>query len=312
MTTNIPSRYAQLSILAAIVTIALKMGAYLLTDSVGLLSDALESVVNLVAAIAVFFAIIVAARPPDDEHSFGHYKVEYFSSGVEGALIVMTAILIVISAVQRIQGAQPLESLGLGIGITGLATILNFGVAQILRRAAKRHRSIALEADAQHLMSDVWTSLGVIVGLGVMQLTGWQWVDIVIALAVAVHILLVGWRLLRKSLLGLMDSAWPQAEQQQLIEILERFGEGELTFHALRTRLSGSLRFVSLHLQVPGSWSVQHGHRLMDDLEAQIRAQLSPVSIIIHLEPLEDPASWADVELFRPNHKHPQREPSDP
>lgn len=301
MTKSTPSHYALLSVCAAIVTIGLKAAAYQLTDSVGLLSDALESVVNLVAALAAFFAIIIAARPPDDEHSFGHHKVEYFSSGVEGALILMTAILIIISAVQRIQGSQPLESIGGGIVIAGIATALNFGISIILKRAGKQHRSIALEADAHHLMSDVWTSLGVIVGLGLVKLTGWQWVDIVIALGVAIHILLVGWRLLKKSLLGLMDTAWPIADQQQLIDILEQFGQGRLTYHALRTRISGSLRFVSLHLQVPGNWSVQHGHAVVDQLEAQIREQLSPVSIIIHLEPLEDPASWADVALFRPN-----------
>lgn len=300
MTPHLPIRYARLSILTAIVTIGLKMWAYLVTDSVGLFSDALESVVNLVAAITVLIAIVVAARPPDDEHSFGHHKVAYFSSGMEGGLIVMTAAVIVISAIRRAQDVQPLQSLDIGIVMTGLATALNFVVSLILKRAGKRHRSIALEADGHHLMSDVWTSLAVIAGLGMVWLTGWQWLDIVIALGVALHILVVGYKLLRKSMLGLMDTAWPVEEQAQLIEILEQFGEGELTFHALRTRISGSVRFVSLHLQVPGDWRVQKGHVVMDRLEAQIRTAFAPVSILIHLEPLEDPASWADTELFRP------------
>lgn len=299
---NKPTWYAWLSILAAIITIVLKTGAYLITGSAALLSDALEAVVNLVAAVLALIAIMVAARPPDDEHSFGHYKVEYFSSGVEGGLIVAAALLIVLSVIGRLREPQPIVELNVGLAISSVAMVLNFAVARILKRASIQFRSMALEADAHHLMSDVWTSVGVLIGLGLVWLTGWQWLDSAIALGVAVHILLVGWRLVRKSLLGLMDTAWPLVEQQQLMIILEQFSEGtSLTYHAVRTRVSGSVRFVSLHLQVPGHWTVQEGHTRSDQLEAVIRQQFSPVSILIHLEPLEDPASWADMALFRPN-----------
>ena len=292
--------FAWASVATAIATIVLKGAAYLLTGSVGLLSDALESVVNLVAALFVLVALTIAASPPDDEHAFGHYKAEYFSSGVEGALIIVAAVMIIVSVIQRLRDPVALEQLDVGFALTLVSTVLNFSVAQILAQAAKRFRSVALEADAQHLMSDVWTSGGVLIGIGSLWLTGWQWLDSAIALGVALHILLVGWRLVRKSLRGLMDTAWPLDEQQQLTDILEQFGDGALTYHAVRTRVSGSLRFVSLHLQVPGHWTVQQGHTLVERLETEIRHQLSPVSILIHLEPLEDPASWDDTALFRP------------
>ncbi len=283
------AHFAWISIATALVTITLKGTAYLLTGSVGLFSDALESGVNLVAALLVLVALTVAASPPDEEHAYGHYKAEYFSSGVEGTLIIVAAVLIIVSAIQRLRAPVALEQLDVGFALTVVSTVLNFLVAQLLARAAKRFRSVALEADAQHLMTDVWTSGGVLIGVGLLWVTGWYWIDGVIALGVALHIMLVGWRLVNKSLHGLMDTALPPAELSRLDLILEAYCQQDVSFHAVRTRLSGSVRFVSLHMQVPGDWSIQRGHVLMERLEADIRAQLSPVSIIIHIEPVEQP-----------------------
>lgn len=287
--------------MAAIVTIGLKFAAFSVTRSVGLLSDAMESGVNLAAALVALLAITVAAFPPDDDHAFGHHKAEYFSSVVQGVLIVVAAVLIVASAVERLQSPQPAAQLAVGIALLLVAMGLNFIVARILARAGKQHRSVALEADAHHLMSDVWTSAGVLLGIAALWLTGWQWLDVSIAFGVAVHLLFVGGRLVHKSLLGLMDTAWPSNEQAQLHEVLRQYVHEDVTFHALRTRLSGSLRFASLHMQVPGDWSVREGHVLMERVERDIRQQLSPVSIMIHIEPVEDPVSWDDIALVRPN-----------
>ncbi len=292
-------RFAWLSIATALVTIGLKAGAYWLTGSVGLLSDALESGVNLVAAVFALIMLGVAAQPPDEEHAFGHSKVEYFSGGLEGGLILVAAVTIAVSAVDRLLRPVPLEQLGIGLIVSVVAAILNLITALILLRAGQQYRSLTLVADARHLITDVWTTVGVVVAVGAVALTGWEVLDPIIALIVAGQIVYTGIKLVRESALGLMDTALPPDEQQILTDILEkRKGEG-VYFHALRTRQSGPQRFVSVHIQVPGAWTVQEGHALLEEIEADIRTALQPVSIITHLEPVEDPASWQDIPLIR-------------
>ncbi|MCG8349077.1 MAG: cation diffusion facilitator family transporter [Chloroflexales bacterium] len=295
-----PTRYAWLSIAAAVTTIGLKAGVYLLTGSVGLLADALESVVNLVAAIMALLMLTLAARPPDEDHAYGHNKAEYFSSGFEGALILIAAASISITAVDRLLHPQPITQLGLGLGISLVASAINLVVARILFHAGRHYRSITLEADAQHLMTDVWTSAGVITGIGLVALTGWERLDPIIALIVAANIVWSGVRLMKNSALGLLDTALPVTERTIVQSILNNYHEREgVQYHALRTRQAGTRRFVSVHILVPGEWSVQHGHRLLERIERDMRCALSPVTVFTHLEPLEDPDSWEDVELDR-------------
>jgi cation diffusion facilitator family transporter len=293
-------RYAWLSIATAILTISLKAGAYLLTDSVGLLSDALESGVNLIAAVFALSMLTIAALPPDDEHAYGHAKAEYFSCGAEGSLILIAAATIVVSAIRRLAAPEPPEQLGLGLVISVIAAICNLIVARVLHQAGSQYDSVTLTADAQHLMTDVWTSGGVIIGIAAVALTGLNILDPLIALAVAAQILLAGVRLVKRSILGLMDTALPANELEQLEAVLERYKRAEnIWYHALRSRQSGSQRFVSVHIQVPGAWSVQRGHTLLENIEQDMRKELSPLSVITHLEPVEDPASWRDIELNR-------------
>lgn len=293
------TRFAWLSITAAIVTITLKGVAYLLTGSVGLLSDALESVVNLVAAVIALSALIIAVRPPDREHAFGHTKVEYFSSGIEGGLILLAAASIGWTAFERLLRPQPIHQLGEGLTISILASAVNLGVSLVLSRAAKRFNSITLEADAKHLMTDVWTSVGVVAGVGAVALTGWQRLDPLIAIAVALNIVWSGVQLLRRSAGGLMDIALPENEQQTVLGVLERYRQRGIDFHAFRTRQAGARRFVSLHVLVPGQWSVLQGHQLLEQLEADIRHALPGTNVATHLEPKEDPTADKDVELDR-------------
>lgn len=290
-------RYAWLSIAAAVATIGLKATAYFLTDSVGLLSDALESLVNLAAAILMLWIVGVAARPPDEDHAYGHTKAEYFAGGAEGALIVLAAGGIGWTAVDRLLSPRPLEQLGLGLAISVVASAINLGVALILLRAARRHRSIALEADGQHLMTDVWTSAGVLAGIGLVALTGWEPLDPIVAILVAINILWTGYQLVRRSALGLLDTALSEGEQARLKAILDRHTGPELQFHAVRTRQAGSRQFISMHVLVPGAWSVRRGHDLLEVIEAEIRAALPGTTIETHLEPLEDPASFLDTGL---------------
>jgi cation diffusion facilitator family transporter len=303
MTENHPSltRFAWLSIAAALLTISLKAGAYWLTDSVGLLSDALESLVNLVAASIALVVLIIAARPPDEEHPYGHDKAEYFSSGVEGGLILLAALSIVATVLDRLLHPHPLEQVGLGLSVSVIASLINFGIARILLTAGRRYHSITLEADAQHLMTDVWTSAGVLLGVGAVYLTGWDRLDPLIALAVAANIVWTGVHLVRRSALGLMDTALPVEEQAVIKNILDQYQHDGMQYHALRTRRAAARRFVSVHILVPGVWTVQQGHDLLERIEAQIRAQLANATIFTHLEPLEDPVSWQDTELDRPN-----------
>jgi cation diffusion facilitator family transporter len=301
MTENQPSltRFAWLSIAAALLTISLKAGAYWLTGSVGLLSDALESLVNLVAASVALVVLIIAARPPDEEHPYGHDKAEYFSIGVEGGLILLAALSIVATVLDRLLHPHPLKQVGLGLTVSVIASLINFGIARILFTAGRRYHSITLEADAQHLMTDVWTSAGVLLGVGAVSLTGWDWLDPLIALAVAANIVWAGVRLVRRSVLGLMDTALPLEEQAVIKNILDQYQRNGMQYHALRTRSAAARRFVSVHILVPGAWTVQQGHDVLERIEAQIRAQLANATIFTHLEPLEDPVSWQDTELDR-------------
>jgi cation diffusion facilitator family transporter len=291
--------YAGLSIVTAVATIALKYGAYRLTGSVGLLSDALESSVNLVAAIVAFWALGLAAKPPDAEHAFGHSKAEYFSSGLEGALIVVAALSIAVAAWGRLIEPQPLEQLGVGLLLSVISTVLNGGVALVLLKAGKRLRSITLRADAHHLLTDVWTSVGILLALVLVQWTGWLILDPLIALGVAINIVWAGFRLLRETGSGLLDESLPLAEQQIITDIFIPYEKEGIHFHALRTRAAGSRRFIAFHVLVPGHWSVQQGHDLCERIELAIIQALPNSHVSTHLEPLEDPLSWADQQLDR-------------
>ncbi len=291
--------FALLSIGAALLTIGLKLGAYFITGSVGLLSDALESVVNLVAAVIAFWALTIADRPPDEEHAYGHSKVEYFSSGVEGGLILLAAGSIALAAIGRLRQPQPLEAIGLGLSISVVAAAINGGVAYVLLRAGRRLRSPTLEADAHHLLTDVWTTGGVVLGVGLVALTGWLVLDPVIALVVAANIVWTGVRLLRSTGLGLLDTALPDKDQATIDATLEPYRREGVTFHALRTRMAGARRFMSLHVLVPGDWTVQRGHELLEHIESDLRGALPGITVFTHLEPLEDPVAWEDQGLDR-------------
>ncbi|HEX9035982.1 MAG TPA: cation diffusion facilitator family transporter [Ktedonobacterales bacterium] len=291
--------YIWLSVGAALVTMAIKFIAYELTGSVGLLSDAVESVVNLIAALVALWALWLASRPADDDHHYGHTKAEYFSSGVEGTMIMVAAASIAAAAWPRLLRPQPLDHIGFGLAVSAAASVINGLVATILWRAGKARRSITLTADARHLLADVWTTAGVILALGLVSLTHWYILDPVIALAVAANVLWTGIRLIRESGLGLLDTAIPAEERATIDHTLEPFRAQGIDFHALRTRSSGMRRFVSLHVLVPGAWSVQSGHDLCEDIERALRAALPETTVFTHLEPREDPAAFADQGLDR-------------
>jgi cation diffusion facilitator family transporter len=293
-------RFAMLSVVAAVVTIGLKTAAYVITGSIGLLSDALESLANLVAALVALYALWVAARPPDEEHTYGHTKAEYFSSGFEGLLIVAAAVGIVVAAVRRLIEPQPIQDPALGLLINALASVVNLTVARVLLRVGKRHESITLEADAQHLMADVWTSLGVIAGVTAAVATGWHRLDPIVAIAVALNVLRSGSRLLRRSVYGLLDTSLPEETLGEIKVILDAHSGAGVRYHALRTRQAGARRFISFHILVPGNWTVQRGHDLLERIEERIR-EVVPNSVVdTHLEPIEDPVSWEDTRLERP------------
>lgn len=292
-------RYAAISVAAALATIGLKGGAYVLTGSVGLLSDAFESLVNLVAALVALLALSVAARPADEEHAYGHSKAEYFSSGFEGALILAAAVSIAVTALPRLWDPRPIYEAWVGIAISAVASVINLAVARLLFRAGRRYDSITLEADAHHLMTDVWTSVGVIAGVAVSATTGWTLLDPLIALAVAVNIVRIGLDLIRRSLLGLLDTALPAATRDRIVEVLESHAAAGVKHHALRTRQAAARAFVSVHVLVPGDWSVQRGHDLLEQIEDEIRAAVPGSSVFTHLEPIEDPLSWDDQRLER-------------
>ena len=289
------TRFAWLSIAAALGTITLKTTAFALTGSVGLLSDALESVVNLVAAVVVLVVLRVASRPADERHQYGHSKAEYFSAAAEGAMILIAAGAIVVSATGRFLHPRALDHVGPGLAVSIVAAALNGAVAVVLTRAGRRHRSITLTADGRHLMTDVWTSAGVVVGVAAVAVTGWDRMDPLVAIGVGVNIVISGWRLVRRSVSGLMDCALPDEDQQAIEAVLARYRQREgVRFHALRTRDAGARRFVSVHVLVPGWWTVQVGHDLLERLEADVDAALNGAVVFTHLEPVEDPASWAD------------------
>lgn len=292
-------RFAWLSIAAALATIGLKTAAWWLTGSVGLLSDALESGVNLAGALMALAMLTVAAQPPDDDHAFGHGKAEYFASGFEGFLILAAAVGIAIAAVDRLLDPQPLDQIGIGLVVSVLASLINLATARVLLAAGREHRSITLEADAHHLMTDVWTSAGVIAGVGAVALTGWLWLDPLLALLVAANIIRTGWQLVHRSASGLMDTALPPEQHAAVVAALDAYRVRGIDYHALRTRQAGARCFVTVHVLVPGAWSVQRGHDLLEEIEADIRRAIPHASVLTHLEPIEDPVSSHDIPLDR-------------
>jgi cation diffusion facilitator family transporter len=294
MSMRAPIFYAWLSLATSILTITLKFAAYALTGSVGLLSDAVEAVVNIVAALVALGVLTYSAAAPDREHNFGHEKAQYFSSGIEGALIFVAAGGIVWTAIPRLMEPRALEQVGIGLTLSVLAAIANAACAWVMLRAARAHRSITLEADARHLLTDVWTTAGVLVGVLLVQATGWLILDPIVALAVAAQIVWTGWHLMLRSFHGLMDRAIPEADRAVIVEVLDSLRHAGSDYHALRTRIAGAKSFVDVHVLVPGSMSVQEGHDLVERLENEIRTRLPHVEVLTHLEPLEDPKSWDD------------------
>ena len=294
-------RYAYLSIAAALSTILLKGVAWWLTGSVGLLSDALESFVNLAGALMALAMLSLAAEPADENHAYGHGKAEYFSSAFEGFLILLAAFSIGYAAINRLFNPQSIEAVGVGLGVSVAASLINFATARILMKVGREQHSITLEADAHHLFTDVWTSVGVICGVALVWLTGWLWLDPVIALLVAVNIVWAGWQLLHRSASGLMDAAIPAERIEAIKAVLEGYRHKGLDFHALRTRQAGMRAFVTLHVLVPGAWTVQQGHDWLERIEADIRGVVPNCHVTTHLEPIEDPASLFDEPLDRPH-----------
>jgi cation diffusion facilitator family transporter len=288
------AKFAWMSIVVSVVVFGMKMAAWWATGSVGLLSDALESTVNIVAAVVALLALRTAMKPADEEHHFGRGKAEYFSASIEGFMILLAALIIVYTAVERIITPRELEQIGWGLTISTIAAVINGGAALILLRAGKLHRSPVLVADGKHLMTDVWTSAGVIVGVGLVVVTGWNRLDGIVALAVGLNIIVTGVNLLRSSTAGLMDKALSDEDHEKIVKVLTKYESEEVKFHALQTREAGRQRFVSMHVLVPGAWTIQKGHDLSEELEADIIADLPGTIITTHVEPLEDERSWAD------------------
>lgn len=286
------TRYAWLSILAAIITIFLKSYAYFETGSVGLLSDAAESLVNLVAAVVALLMLSIASRPADAGHPFGHGKAEYFASGFEGALILVAAFGIAGMAWHRLEYPQSLVALDIGVVMSAVSALINLAVALILLRVGRRYGSITLEADARHLLSDVWTTVAVLGALGGIQFSGWLWLDPAVAFLAAVQIVWSGISLVIRSVSGLLDAALPQREQSLIYKVFRKYQRLGIDFHDLRTRVAGSQRFMTVHVLVPGEWTVQQGHDLLEQIEADVRAVIQNMVIVTHLEPIEDSASF--------------------
>jgi cation diffusion facilitator family transporter len=293
-------RYAWLSVGAALATIALKALAWWLTGSVGLLSDALESLVNLAAALLALSMLRLAASPPDADHPYGFSKAEYFSAGIEGALIILAAAGILWAAIPRLIAPRPLDMPFAGLGLTAAASAINFAVAMVLLRVGRAHHSITLEADGRHLMTDVWTSAAVIVGVGAVYATGWLRLDPLVALAVSLHIVWTGFGLMRRSVRGLLDPAISAEDQQEVTKLIAEYSRRYgVSFHAVRTRQAGARRFVSFHLLVPDDWTVKRAHQLSEEIEARMRAMVPSAAIFTHIEPISDPASYDDQSLDR-------------
>jgi cation diffusion facilitator family transporter len=289
------TRFAWLAIGAALLTIALKTVAWQVTGSVGLLSDAAESLVNLVAAIVALVALRVAIMPADKNHHFGHSKAEYFSAATEGLMIFAAAAVIVVSAVERFINPRPLENIGIGLLVSVVASVVNGGVAFVLLRAGARHRSITLTADGKHLLTDVWTSVGVVVGVLLVAITGWERLDPVVAFAVGVNILVTGSRLIRNASAGLMDVALPKEDNETIRSVLGQFASDDVTWHRLQTREAGNRRFMQFDLLVPGAWTVQRGHDLVEDITDALVEVFPDIEVICHVEPIEDPRSYEDA-----------------
>lgn len=291
------TRFAWLSIAAAVVTILLKFSAYLITGSVGLLSDALESVVNLAAALVALYALKLIQRPADEKFNFGFSKAEYFASGFEGGMILLAAVAIIVTALPRLINPVPLEQVGLGLIISVIASLINLGVALVLLKAGKQHNSITLEADARHLLTDVWTTVGVLVGIALVQITGYLRLDPLVALLVAANIIFTGIKLLKRSTFGLMDLAIPPNDLKKIEGILDAYQPEGLRYHALRTRQAAAVNYIALHVLVPGKWTVAHGHQVADDIETRVKKAVPNTSIVTHIEPVEDPKSMQDAVL---------------
>jgi cation diffusion facilitator family transporter len=289
------TRFAWLSIAAAITTILMKFVAYGMTGSVGLLSDAIESIVNLAGALMALGMLTLAAQPADEKHPFGHSKAEYFSSVVEGILILAAASGIIYTAIERMMHPRPLNQVGIGIVVCAAASAVNWVVASVLMKAAKAHRSITLEADSRHLMTDVWTSAGVIVAVGLVAITGWTLVDPIVALLVAGNIVWTGVGLVRRSVEGLMDVVLPEEEQLSIKKVMDQYREKGVEFHALRTRQAASHRFISVHMLFPGDWTVYAAHHLAENFEGDLRAMLGDALVTTHLEPIDDDTSFHDI-----------------
>jgi cation diffusion facilitator family transporter len=293
-------RFAWLSVAAALATGGLKTLAWWLTGSVGLLSDAIESLVNLAAALLALSMLHLAAKAPDKEHPYGFSKAEYFSAGIEGALIMLAAAGIMVTALPRLAAPEPIEMPALGLAINIAASGINFAVAMVLLRAGKKHRSILLEADGRHLLTDVWTSGGVVVGVALVFATGWLVLDPLVAIAVAANIVWTGVALIRRSASGLLDAAIPQADRDEMSAIFAEYSRRYgVSFHAVRTRRAAMRSFISFHLLVPDEWPVSQAHRLSEEIEERIRELIDGATIDTHIEPISDPASYDDQKLDR-------------
>lgn len=287
-------KFAWLSIAAALATIALKTGAWYVTDSVGLLADAAESIVNLVAAVAMLIALRVAARAADDNHHYGHSKAEFFSAAVEGGMIFVAASFIIWQSITRLLDPQPIEQAGIGLAISVVASIINGAVAFVLLRAGRRHRSITLRADGHHLLTDVWTSVGVLIGVLLVVVTGIDRLDPIVAMLVGLNIIWTGWKLISESGRGLMDEALEPEVNAAIAAALDARRTDDIDFHGLRTRGAGHLSFAEMHVLVPGSWSVRRAHDVVEDLERSLQEEFEDLDITSHIEPREDPRSYDD------------------
>jgi cation diffusion facilitator family transporter len=293
-------KFIYLAIAAAVATIALKLFAYFLTGSVGLFSDALESGVNLIAAVVALFMITLAEKPADEEHAYGHHKAEYFSSAIEGGLIVLAAFSIIWSAIPRLINPQPLENVGIGLLVSFGASAINLAVGLILIKNGRKNHSITLEADGKHLMTDVYTSIGVLIGIGIVKLTGWLILDAIVAIGVALNIVWTGYQLMRRSALGLLDSSLPEDERLKITNALDRYKKQQLEYHSLMTRQAGQRKFIALHILLPGQLTIQEGHDMVEKIERDIRDLFNaPVTVFTHLEPVEDPVSMHDIGIDR-------------
>lgn len=290
------SAYLKLSVAVAVATIAMKAGAWWLTGSVSLLSDAMEALVNLAGATFALWMVTIAAHPPDDEHPYGHHKAEYFSSGFEGALILVASLAIIAAAVERLMNPQPLQRLGLGLGLTVLSSAMNAALAWAMLGKAREHRSMALEADARHLFTDVWTSAGVLLGLALVALSGWAWLDPVVAIAVAANIAREGISLLRRSVDGLMDHSLEPAVIEQIDKTLEGFKHRSVRFDHIVTRRAGQRRFVDLHMHMPGSWSLNRAAAVRGSVEQALMSAVPGLRATIQLLPMDVEAHFGDVD----------------